>query len=181
MTADMHGDALICRSKLYEPAELGKLYGLSTFKFLILADEAHAMQSLTSQRTQAALKLCLHAQCIGAVLATGTPMKNGRPSNILPLLIAIRHPIARNKLEFEKRYCNAKKTRFCAWDTSGASNLEELRKNIGPHLLRKTKVSYCLRSCRLAYSLTTRATISVAVSLPLCIRSNSYAHRNIQM
>ena len=29
--------------------------------------------------------------------------------------------------------------RFCAWDTSGAINLEELKQKIGPYLLRKTK------------------------------------------
>ena len=68
-------------------------------------------------------------------------MKNGRPCNILPLLIAIRHQIARNKIEFEKRYCNAKKTKFCPWDTSGSSNLIELKKKIEGSLIRKTKVS----------------------------------------
>jgi hypothetical protein len=58
--------------------------------------------------------LCLQPLCRGSILSTGTPMKNGRPSNILPLLISIRHPVARNKIEFEKRYCNARKTAFCA-------------------------------------------------------------------
>ena len=28
-------------------------------------------------------------------------MKNGRPSNILPLLFAIRHPVARDRKQFE--------------------------------------------------------------------------------
>ena len=74
------------------------------------------------------------------ILSTGTPMKNGRPSNILPLLIGINHPVSWNKIEYEKKYCDGKKTKFCAWDTSGATNLEELRTAIGPYLLRKTKV-----------------------------------------
>ena len=109
-------------------------------KYVLIADEAHAMQSITSIRTKNILSLCLHKYCYGVILSTGTPMKNGRPSNILPLLIGIRHPVASNKIEFEKKYCNAKKTKFCVWDTSGASNLEELRTAIGPYLLRKTKV-----------------------------------------
>ena len=109
-------------------------------KYVLIADEAHAMQSILSIRTKNILLLCLHKNCYGVILSTGTPMKNGRPSNILPLLIGIRHPIAYNKIEFEKKYCNAKKTKFCVWDTSGASNLEELRTAIGPYLLRKTKV-----------------------------------------
>jgi hypothetical protein len=67
-------------------------------------------------------------------------MKNGRPANIFPLLLGVRHPLARNKIEFEKRYCNARKTRFCPWDTTGAAHLPELRELIGPKLLRKTKV-----------------------------------------
>lgn len=119
--------------------DLNKAYAQN--RFLLIGDEAHAMQTLSSQRTQAALKLCLHQKCIGCVLATGTPMKNGRPANILPLLMGIRHEVARNKIEFEKRYCNAKKTKFCPWDTTGSSNLEELRKCIEERLIRKTKVT----------------------------------------
>lgn len=111
----------------------------TSLKFLFIGDEAHAMQTLRSQRTQTALKACLDRRCVGCVLSTGTPMKNGRPANILPLLTAIRHPIARNKIEFEQRYCNAKKTKFCPWDTSGAINLEELKSKIESHLIRKTK------------------------------------------
>jgi hypothetical protein len=94
---------------------------------------------LTSQRTRAALQLAGDATCLGCILATGTPMRNGRPCNLYPLLVGIRHPIARNKLEYDKTYCAAKKTKFVAWDTSGASNLPQLRAAIGPSLMRKTK------------------------------------------
>ena len=68
-------------------------------------------------------------------------MKNGRPANLLPLLTAIRHPIASNKVSYEKRYCNARKTKFCPWDTSGASNLVELQERLGGKIIRKTKVN----------------------------------------
>ena len=125
-------------AKLPNPTEIGSQY-------VLIADEAHAMQSFTSQRTTAALKLCLHHLCIGTILSTGTPMRNGKPSNIFPLLLGIQHPLTKDKIAFEKRYCNAKKTPFCAWDISGATNLEELRANIGNHLLRKTKVLKVVR------------------------------------
>ena len=71
-------------------------------------------------------------------------MKNGRPANLYPLLVAIRHPISYNKIEYEKRYCNAKKTQFCPWDINGASNLLELKAKVGNSLLRKTKVCLLL-------------------------------------
>jgi hypothetical protein len=30
-----------------------------------------------------------------------------------------RHPVATNKTDFEVKYCNARKTKFCPWDVSG--------------------------------------------------------------
>jgi SNF2 family DNA or RNA helicase len=114
--------------------------------FVVVADEAHAMQTMTSIRTKNTLALCQNPACRGVILATGTPMKNGRPVNLYPLLAAVRHPISFNKMEYEKRYCNAKKTAFCAWDTSGVSNLAELKAKVGSSLLRKTKVSYLVAS-----------------------------------
>jgi hypothetical protein len=110
--------------------------------FLVICDEAHAMQSLQSQRTRLAIELCTHVKCKGCILSTGTPMKNGRPSNLFPLLAAIRHPIARNKIEFEKRYCNARKTKFCLWDITGAKNLQELKMQVGDSLIRMVKVFF---------------------------------------
>jgi hypothetical protein len=131
-------------------------------RYLLIADEAHAMQTVSSQRTQSAIRLCLHPACRGVVLATGTPMKNGRPANILPLLIALRHPLGRNRTSFERRYCDAKKTRFCAWDTSGATNLEELREKIGSSLIRKTKEE-CLPELPKLHRVRIKAAISVSV------------------
>jgi SNF2 family DNA or RNA helicase len=119
---------IVSWAKVIETCEIERLFGKDK-KFVVICDEAHAMQTLKSQRTQAVLGLCLSKNCIGTTLATGTPMKNGRPSNIFPLLVAIRHSVSKNKIEFEKKYCNAKKTRFCIWDISGASNLTELRSN----------------------------------------------------
>ena len=141
-------------------------------KYVLIADEAHAMQSITSIRTKNILSLCLHRNCYGVILSTGTPMKNGRPSNILPLLIGIRHPVASNKIEFEKKYCNAKKTKFCNWDTSGASNLEDLRTAIGPYLLRKTKVqseTFCMSIIQIFEKIVFLQLLCVCVCVLACI------------
>lgn len=108
-------------------------------RYLLIADEAHYIQSLCSQRTQAALRLALHVNCAGVVFATGTPMKNGRPINLLPLLIAVKHPLGRDRRGYEMKYCDAKKTRFNSWDTSGAKNLDELREKVGETMIRMTK------------------------------------------
>jgi hypothetical protein len=85
--------------------------------YFLIADEAHYMQSMESKRTEGALRLCQSAAC--TVLATGTPLKNARPSNLFPLLRAIRHPLAQDQRSFELRYCAARKTRWKAWDVSG--------------------------------------------------------------
>eukprot|EP01041_Mallomonas_annulata_P001799 gene1799-3491_t len=126
-------------TKIPSPEDISRVTGRREGSYVLICDEAHAMQTYTSQRTQATLTLCLNNRCKGSILSTGTPMKNGRPANIYPLLAGIKHPCASDKMKFEVRYCNAKKTRFCPWDISGATNLAELRAVIGPYLIRKTK------------------------------------------
>ena len=108
-----------------------------TAGYFLIADEAHYMQSLESKRTIAALRLCESAGAL--VLATGTPLKNARPSNLYPLLKAAKHPLAADQRGYEVRYCAARKTRFNPWDVSGAANLEELHEKTKGAILRKTK------------------------------------------
>jgi len=108
--------------------------------YLLIVDEAHYAQSgKKTQRGKHFLNLCQSAYCLGKLLLTGTPMKNGRPANLLPLLQAIDHPIVENRRYYEERYCAAKRTKYCAWDTSGASNLDELHRNVKDALFRRTK------------------------------------------
>ena len=47
-----HSISIHSWAKIPEPADIGR-------KYLLIADEAHAMQSFTSQRTKAALQLCV--------------------------------------------------------------------------------------------------------------------------
>ena len=49
-------------------------------KYVLVADEAHYMQSMESQRTNAALRLAAAASAV--ILATGTPLKNARCAGV---------------------------------------------------------------------------------------------------
>lgn len=110
--------------------------------FVAIFDEAHYAQSGNkSARGQRFLELCEDASV--AFLLTGTPMKNGLPINIKPLLKAIEHPIVSSSANYDIRYCNARATRFTRWDTTGAKNLDELHDKIKDRMLRRTKAD-CL-------------------------------------
>ncbi len=112
--------------------------------FLLLVDEAHYAQNLKSQRTQKLLKLINQQNCLGTYLLTGTPMKNGRPINLYPLLLAIDHVVANDKKYYSKRYCDGQivevgRDKRKVWDESGATNLEELAKITSNSILRRMK------------------------------------------
>jgi SNF2 family DNA or RNA helicase len=120
--------------------------------FILIADEAHYAQSLTSQRTQRFLELARRARRVFAL--TGTPMKNGQPVNLFPLLLACRHRLARDKKYFEERYCsaqlvkrqvkkNGKKKEVTTRDVRGASNLKELH-NLTRDIILIRKKAQCL-------------------------------------
>jgi SNF2 family DNA or RNA helicase len=108
--------------------------------FALIADEAHYAQAGTKTiRGAAFLTLAAADSCIATYCLTGTPLKNGRPANLFPLLQATRHPLAANKRQYEARYCAAHATRFTAWDTTGAAHLDELHQKIQHIMIRRTK------------------------------------------
>jgi len=79
---------------------------------------------------------------VGVLLLTGTPMKNGKPSNIFPLLKAVRHPLGRHQKAFEAHFCNGMLKNFgrgAQWDATGASNLDLLKRKVTSNLLHMTK------------------------------------------
>lgn len=58
-------------------------------------------------------------RCRGVLLLSGTPMKNGRPSNLFPLLRAVRHPFGENQKRYEFYFCNGQQRNFgtrTTWD-----------------------------------------------------------------
>jgi hypothetical protein len=118
-------------------------------KYVVIADEAHSMQSMQASRTQDALKLMLtpsssSSQCVGVLLLTGTPMKNGKPGNLFPLLKAVGHPFGNNQRDYEVHFCAGYSQNFggrSVWNASGASNLVQLRELVSSHVLHITKDS----------------------------------------
>lgn len=107
--------------------------------FLVIVDEAHYFQNLEAKRTQKYLELVTDEKCKHLLEMTGTPMKNGRPINLYPLLKACDHPVAKDKKAYEKFFCDAKATHFSKWDVTGSSHLKELSEEISDILLRRTK------------------------------------------
>ena len=109
---------------------------------LLVVDEAHFAQSLQANRTAALLRLARHPRLRAIWMLTGTPMKNGRPAQLYPLLAAMDHPIARDQRQFEERYCQGhwrEKGGQQRWQASGATQLEELRRLTRPLILHRRK------------------------------------------
>jgi SNF2 family DNA or RNA helicase len=109
---------------------------------VLIADEAHFAQSITAARTRAFLRLARHPRLRAIWLLTGTPMKNGRPAQLHPLLAAIDHPLGRDQRAFEERYCQGhwrERGGRRLWQADGACHLEELQGLLRPLLLHRSK------------------------------------------
>lgn|GEM_PF-151057 len=111
---------------------------LTSESYILIADEAHYAQNPRSKRSNAMLTLADHDNCVATWLLTGTPIKNGRPINLYPLLLACDHPLAKNKKSYELRFCNAEEKTW-GWDNIGASHLDELAQKTEDVILRRTK------------------------------------------
>jgi SWI/SNF-related matrix-associated actin-dependent regulator 1 of chromatin subfamily A len=104
----------------------------------IVFDEAHYLKNHRSQRSRLGRRLAEAAGPDVLVhMLTGTPLTN-RPRDLFPLLQLARHAMARSFLSFARRYCAAVHNGY-GWDTSGASNLDELRLQLHGLMLRRTK------------------------------------------
>ena len=111
-------------------------------EYVVICDEAHNMQSMSSQRTKDALKLMFPKYCRGALLLSGTPMKNGRPSNLFPLLTAVNHPFGDHQMRYETFFCDGQQRNLNGkdvWLATGSSNLRELNAHTASHIFRMTK------------------------------------------
>lgn len=110
--------------------------------YVLIADEAHSFQDAKSKRTEKFMALAKHDNCLAAWLLTGTPIKNGRPINLYPLLDAVQHPLVADKWAYLKTYCNAHQKTVKSktfWDLTGASHLNELATKTEDVMLRRTK------------------------------------------
>jgi hypothetical protein len=106
---------------------------------VIIYDEFHYCKTSQSLRGKAARELAKDVEYV--IGLTGTPILNRPEELIHPLRILGRLGEMGGKDYVEKRYCDAKQDRFKRWDTSGASNLEELNQRLrsGGIFIRRTK------------------------------------------
>jgi len=106
---------------------------------LIILDEAHYVSNGQAARTK--LVNSFSKSCERVWLLTGTPMTN-RPMNYFNLLSLVESPVSQNWLAYAIRYCGGyqfKSGNRKIWNTSGASNLEELRDRTSKQVLRRLK------------------------------------------
>lgn len=116
--------------------------------YVLIVDEAQALQSMNAQRTKKAIPLAWGA--LSCIPMSGTPIKNGRPINIYPLLLMTKHPlvyaalpdgspdedeIKRLKADYVRRYCASDAPPVVIngmeiFDANGARRLDELNKMI---------------------------------------------------
>lgn len=113
---------------------------------VVIADEAHYAQNLNSQRTQRFLRLVRHPRLRAIWLLSGTPMKNGRPAQLFPLLAAIGHPLGLDQRAYEESFCAGhwrESGGTHRWHALGSSQLQELQRLTRPLVLHRSKQS-CL-------------------------------------
>ncbi len=109
---------------------------------LLIVDEAHFAQSLKAKRTKSLLRLARHPRLRAIWMLSGTPIKNGRPIQLYPLLAALGHPLTEDQEQYEKYFCNAhwgERSGKKIWNVEGASNLLELHRLIIPLILKRNK------------------------------------------
>jgi SWI/SNF-related matrix-associated actin-dependent regulator 1 of chromatin subfamily A len=106
---------------------------------LAIVDEAHYISNSTANRTR--LLNDVLEKIPKVWLLTGTPMTS-RPINYFNLLKIVDSPLTLNWQSYVRRYC--KGYQFTVgnrkvWNTSGASNLDELRERTKSYVLRRMK------------------------------------------
>jgi SWI/SNF-related matrix-associated actin-dependent regulator 1 of chromatin subfamily A len=106
---------------------------------LAIVDEAHYISNATANRTRLLNDVL---ETIPKVwLLTGTPMTS-RPINYFNLLKIVDSPLTLNWQSYVRRYCKGYQFNVGnrkVWNTSGASNLDELRERTKTYVLRRMK------------------------------------------
>ncbi len=106
---------------------------------LAIVDEAHYISNTTANRTR--LLNDVLSKIPKVWLLTGTPMTS-RPINYFNLLKIVESPLTLNWQTYVRRYCKGYQFTVGSrkvWNTSGASNLDELRDLTKSYVLRRMK------------------------------------------
>ena len=113
-------------------------------KFAVgIVDEAHRLQTLTSQRSKRILgREGILQNCIYKFLLTGTPMAS-RPIDLFPMLYTLANDIIAPFNTYEKyayRFCGAWEDSWGSLIVSGATHLDDLHDRLKKFMLRRTDV-----------------------------------------
>lgn len=101
----------------------------------LVTDESHLLKNAGAQRSQLAKELSRDIPHI--LMLSGTPLLN-RPMDLFNQLNILDPKRWSNFMSYAKRYCGAFQS-FFGWDTSGATNIEELKENIAKYFIRFRK------------------------------------------
>ncbi len=108
-----------------------------------VVDEAHRLQTLTSQRSKRILgKNGILKNCAYKFLLTGTPMAS-RPINLFPMLYTLANDIIAPYNTYEKyayRFCGAWEDSWGNLIVNGATHLDDLHDRLKKFMLRRTDV-----------------------------------------
>lgn len=116
---------------------LGKFIDfLKSKKFVsVFVDESHMIKSPSAQRSKFVKEICKDISSVA--LLSGTPLLN-RPIDLFNQLTIIDSYKWSNWMNYVYTYCGAKKTHF-GLDTSGATNIEDLKAQISKYFIRFKK------------------------------------------
>lgn len=103
---------------------------------LIVMDECHRIKNPDTSWTKIILS-AFRDTIPKKILMSGTLIKN-KPKELFPIVNFVDPKIWDNFHDFAIKYCGGYKGNF-GWDYDGASNLEELYRNMSPILLRRLK------------------------------------------
>ena len=108
----------------YDLVELLLSYGMKG----VVLDESHVIKNKKAKQTIACEQLCKKIETI--LLLTGTPVLN-RPSELVSQLraLGVFNQLFGTWTKFAERYCGAYQGAW-GWDTSGATNLDELNEKL---------------------------------------------------
>ncbi|XP_069568873.1 DNA annealing helicase and endonuclease ZRANB3 [Brachyistius frenatus] len=106
---------------------------------VVVVDESHYLKSRNAARTKILVPLIQSAK--RALLLTGTPAL-GRPEELFMQIDALYPKMLGSWTDYTKKYCNAHYRYFGPrrrWDCRGASNLDELHRQLSQIMIRRLK------------------------------------------
>jgi SWI/SNF-related matrix-associated actin-dependent regulator 1 of chromatin subfamily A len=103
---------------------------------VVILDEAHYIKGMDTRRSTAAREIAMAAPFVMAV--TGSPMPNGRPVELFPVLIALRRAPERKFWPFVRKFCAPYKDKW-GFHYDGCANVEELNAFLSGFMVRNLK------------------------------------------